>query len=244
VPAGVGAACTTGPVNGDINDTVNLPVGTSVTYTVNADVIGAPVGDLVNTVTVAVPAGYVDPDVSNNSDTDTRILIVTDPYPVVIGVTPDSVYYTLLAGGTLTLDLATPLVVPSTPNYDLVYYEYPSGTDPGILLDWVIIQLGDGNNWYTIFNWYNNVADTNTNMDFNLLAIPTDPPIPPPDEPDQRVIPSGEMYNVSGIVINVDPVVPPGTYPYIRFIAPTGDSDGQLEIDAIFICPPAGCIWP
>jgi uncharacterized repeat protein (TIGR01451 family) len=248
VPTGAGATCTAGPVNGDINDTVNLPVGTFVTYTINADVVAAPVGDLVNTATVTLPGGYVDPDGSDNSATDTDTLIVTDPLPGQIGINPDTIYYTLNAGNTLTLNFTT--VVNGNPNYDLVYYEYPSGPDPGILLDWVRIEIGDGHNWYTIFYWYDNAPvyvnqpDTNTNMDFNILPPPTGAPFPPPDEPDQRIIPSGAMYNNSGIVIDLDPVAPPGTYPYLRFTAPAGDSDGQLEIDALFVCPVGGCIWP
>jgi len=251
VPTGAGASCTAGPVNGNISDIVNLPVGTFVTYTVVADVIAAPVGDLVNNATVTVPTGFVDSNGSNNSRTDTSALIVPDPLPGQIGVAPDTIYYTLPAGGTLTLELATPLDVPSTPAYDLVYYEYPSGPAPqGILLDWVQIQIGDGHNWYTIFYWGDEVADTNTNVDFNILPDPPAgwPPFPPPTgteyEGDQRVILATELYNNSGVVIDLDPVVPAGTYPYIRFTAPTGDSDGQLEIDAIAICPAGGCIWP
>lgn len=114
--------------------------------------------------------------------------------------------------------------------YDLVIYEFPAGS--GIWLDWVIIEISDGNNWYTIFHWGDNVADTNTNMDFNRLSNPQTPP-----EPDQRDIPSAELYNSTGIAIDIDSVVPPGTYSYIRFTAPGGDVDGQTEIDAIEILP-------
>lgn len=132
------------------------------------------------------------------------------------------------SGGTLTLGIN--LVVNGHPGWDLAYYEFPAGS--GILLDWVIIEISDGNNWYRVFYWGNNIADTNTNMDFNILSNPQ-----VPEEPDQRDIPTAELYNSTGIAIELDGVVPPGTYPYIRFIAPTGDVDNKTEIDAIEVLP-------
>jgi len=59
--------------SGNINDTVNLPVGSSITYTVNATVTSSatPTLSLSNTATVSVPAGVIDPNTSNNSATDT-----------------------------------------------------------------------------------------------------------------------------------------------------------------------------
>ncbi len=112
-----------------------------------------------------------------------------------------------------------------------MYYELPAGS--GIYLDWVIVEISDGTNWYTVFNWGNNVADTNTNVDFNILSNPQVPP-----ELDERDIPTAELYNGTGIAIDIDAIVPAGVYPYIRFTAPTGDMDGQIEIDAIEILPP------
>jgi len=94
------------------------------------------------------------------------------------------------------------------------------------------VQISDGYNWYTVFNWGDNNADTNTNMDFNILPNPQIPP-----EGDQRDIPAASLYNGTGIAIDVDAIVPPGIYSYIRFIAPPGDADGQTEIDALDILP-------
>ena len=136
--------------------------------------------------------------------------------------------YNLPSGSTLTLGIN--LAVNGHPGWDLAYYELPAGN--GVLLDWIIIQISDGMNWYTVFNWGDNIADTNTNVDFNILSNPQTP-----QERDQRDIPRSELYNSTGIAIDLDSVVPPGTYPYIRFIAPPGDVDNQMEIDAIQVLP-------
>jgi hypothetical protein len=169
--------------------------------------------------------------------TYTPIAIPTDPTPPEIGTTPDGLPYYLPEGGTLTL--GTNLVANGDPDFDLVYYEFPAGS--GIWLDWVIIEISDGNNWYTIFNWYDNNADTNSNMDFNILSLPVPPPV---EEIDQRDILTADLYTSSsgvstGIAINIDipGVVPLGTYSYLRFRAPPGDIDHQMEIDAIEILP-------
>jgi hypothetical protein len=208
-------------------------VGSSVTYTVNATTVAAPTGDLTNTASVSLPVGYTDSAPGNNSATDTDTLVVTDPTPGELGSTPDGNIYNLVAGGTLTQSIN--IVVNGHASWDLVYYERPVGG--GILLDWMVIEISDGQNWYQVFNWGNNVADTNSNMDFNILPFPTTAPFPPPEEADQRDIPSASLYNLRGIAINLDGVVPPGTYSFIRFYAPPGDVDGQTEIDAIQVLP-------
>ncbi len=69
IPAG-GASCTAGPIAGNIADSVNIPVGDSVTYTVTADVLASATGNLDNTASVSEPAGVTDPDLTNNSATD------------------------------------------------------------------------------------------------------------------------------------------------------------------------------
>jgi hypothetical protein len=193
-------------------------------------VVAAPAGDLVNTATVSVPVGITDPNPGNNSATDTDTLIVTDPVPpeVGIGTPPDGTVYNVVDGVPLTL--AVNLVANGDAGYDLVYYERPAGS--GILLDMVIIQISDGTNWYTVFNWGNNIADANTNVNFNILPNPQ-----VPEEPDERDIPSASLWNLTGIAIDIDSIVPPGTYSYIRFISPPDGNDNHMEIDAIEILP-------
>ena len=67
---GAGGGTCTASGSGNINDTVNLPSGGSVTYTVSAAISASATGSLVNTATVAAPAGVTDPTPGNNSATD------------------------------------------------------------------------------------------------------------------------------------------------------------------------------
>ena len=66
-----GASGFTASGSGNINDTVNLPIGGTITYTLHANIASNATGTLVNTATVTAPSGVTDPDLSNNSATDT-----------------------------------------------------------------------------------------------------------------------------------------------------------------------------
>jgi uncharacterized repeat protein (TIGR01451 family) len=69
-----GATGNTAAGSNNISDTVSLPSGGSVTYTVNATVSASATGSLSNTATVTEGAGVTDPSQSNNSATDTDTL--------------------------------------------------------------------------------------------------------------------------------------------------------------------------
>jgi uncharacterized repeat protein (TIGR01451 family) len=87
-PAG-GAICSAGPVTGSINDSVNLPVGASATYTLTGTLNLSATGSLTNTASVSVPAGVLDPNASNNSATDMDtigVLAVTGKGEIAHGV--------------------------------------------------------------------------------------------------------------------------------------------------------------
>jgi uncharacterized repeat protein (TIGR01451 family) len=102
---GAGGGTCTGSGIGNVNDTVNLPAGGSVTYTVTATLSGAASGTLSNTATVAPPAGVTDPNPANNSATDSdpvtlsadvsmvKTLVTTGPFFAL-----QPVQYTLLVG--------------------------------------------------------------------------------------------------------------------------------------------------
>jgi hypothetical protein len=234
IPSG-GASCTaTG--NGNINDNaVNLPVGTSVTYIVSGTVVASPGAGLSGTATIAPPGGIAETAPWDNSATDTDTWIVVNAVPPQIGASPDGNIFNVMAGTSLTLNIN--VVADGDSNWDLVYYERPAGS--GVLLDWVTVEVSDGTNWYPIFIWGDDRRDRNTNMDFNTLPAPVVAPFPPPEEPDQRDIPSGSLYNSTGIAIDLDSLGLSGTYSYIRFYAPVriGDVDGHMEIDAIEVLP-------
>ncbi len=69
-----GGTCTAGGA-GNINDTVNLPSGGSVTYTATCAINAAAVGSLTNTATVATAGGITDPTPGNNSAIDTDTIV-------------------------------------------------------------------------------------------------------------------------------------------------------------------------
>lgn len=72
--AGGGATCTAGPVSGDIVDTVDLPAGATATYSLACGISGDASGTLANTASVAEPDGVLDPDLVNNTVTDSEPL--------------------------------------------------------------------------------------------------------------------------------------------------------------------------
>ena len=74
VAAGGATGNTAGPTAGNINDSLNMPTGSSVTYTVNATIASSATGNLSNTATVTAPGGVTDPNLANNSATDTDTL--------------------------------------------------------------------------------------------------------------------------------------------------------------------------
>jgi uncharacterized repeat protein (TIGR01451 family) len=64
-----GGTCPVGG-SGDINTSVDLPVGASATFTLTGIISASASGTLANTVTIAAPAGVIDPTPSDNSATD------------------------------------------------------------------------------------------------------------------------------------------------------------------------------
>jgi len=72
---GSGATCR-GAGDGDIDETVDLPAGSSVTYTLTCDVEMDATGYIDNTASVAAGAGVTDPVPGNNTATDSDALPV------------------------------------------------------------------------------------------------------------------------------------------------------------------------
>ena len=89
--------------SGNINETVNLPSGGSVTFTVTATVSPNSTGSLSNTAIVTAPVGVVDPNPINNSGTDTDTLtpqadlVITKSDGVTTVYQGGSTVYTIVA---------------------------------------------------------------------------------------------------------------------------------------------------
>ncbi|WP_170113274.1 proprotein convertase P-domain-containing protein [Ahniella affigens] len=95
---GAGGGTCTASGSGNINDTVNLPIAGSVTYTASCTISAAATGSLVNTATVTAPAGVSDPTPANNSATDTDTLAVSAD----LAITKTDGQTTVAPGATLT----------------------------------------------------------------------------------------------------------------------------------------------
>ncbi len=94
-----GATCGGGGTgSGNINRTVNLPVGGTVTFTTTSgSVASSASGQLSNTAIVSVPAGLLDPNLANNTATDTDTIVTVSD----LSITKTDNFYAALPGGTV-----------------------------------------------------------------------------------------------------------------------------------------------
>lgn len=227
--AGVGGGVCTAVGAGNISDLVNLPVGSSVTYTVNVTT-DLTASNLVNAASVTGPVGYTEAAPGNESQTDTDTLITTvaPPPGVEIGLPPNGTYYEILEGVALTF--AINLQNNGDFNPDLVYYEHENNPPPPgsyVLLDWVVIEVSDGYNWYTVYNWGNGIPDGNTNVaGFNPWVEQDEFRIDIPSVP-----PLYTGLNGTGVSIDLDSLGLSGTFSWIRVTAPSGG--GPADVDSI-----------
>ena len=116
VATGGATGCTAGGT-GNINDTVNLPAGASVTYTVTATISAGATGTLSNTATVAAPA---DPTPGNNSATDSDTLVPSANLSIsktgpATGTAGTAFSYTIVVGNTGPSNAAGVIVTDATP---------------------------------------------------------------------------------------------------------------------------------
>jgi len=81
--APAGAASCTPSGSGDIADSVSLPVGSSVTYTLDGTLSATP-ASLSNTASATLPGGYGDPTPEDSSATDTDVLLCAPQTGVVL----------------------------------------------------------------------------------------------------------------------------------------------------------------
>ena len=69
-----GASGFTASGTGNINDTVTMPAGSVITYIATGTISISATGTLSDTATVTAPIGVTDPNLANNSATDTDTL--------------------------------------------------------------------------------------------------------------------------------------------------------------------------
>jgi uncharacterized repeat protein (TIGR01451 family) len=108
----IGTDCPAASGTGDLSQSVNLPASSQLTYVITAGIPGDFAGELVNTATVTVPLGIVDPDLTNNTAVDQSTL-----YPVVSF--SDTEYSAGEAAGTvpITVTLNAASIIPVTVTY-------------------------------------------------------------------------------------------------------------------------------
>jgi uncharacterized repeat protein (TIGR01451 family) len=130
-----GGTCTASGV-GNINDTVNLPIGGNVTYTANCSVAQSATGTVSNTATVAAPAGVTDPTPGNNSATDTD----TVSAQANLGITNTDGVTTATPGGSVTYTITASNAGPSNAAGSTVADTFP----PSLTCTWTCVGSGGG----------------------------------------------------------------------------------------------------
>lgn len=138
----------------DFSDTVNLPFGGSITYTVTATIRDDATGSMTNNVTVTPPTGTSETDTNNNEDevTNEPALLTAAKTDGLSVVAPGSVItYTIEVTNNGAVPL-TDITVTDTLPVDVTYQAAtpapttaPNVGDPGGIVTWTGISLGVGN---------------------------------------------------------------------------------------------------
>ena len=133
---GAGGGTCTAAGSGNINDSVNLPVGGSVTYTAVCPISAAATGTLANTATIAVPVGINDPAPANNSATDSNILTPR----ANLGITKTNGVSSVVAGTSTTYTIVASNAGPSDAPNTTVADTFPAS----LTCAWTCVGAGGG----------------------------------------------------------------------------------------------------
>ncbi|MFY9821928.1 MAG: IPTL-CTERM sorting domain-containing protein, partial [Thermoanaerobaculia bacterium] len=133
---GAGGATCTASGSGNINDTVNLPAGGSVTYTASCTISASATGTLPNVATVTAPAGVTDPTPGNNSATDSDTLAASAD--LAITKTDGVTAYT--PGGSVTYTITASNAGPSNAPGSTVADTFPAS----LTCTWTCVGAGGG----------------------------------------------------------------------------------------------------
>jgi hypothetical protein len=162
------------------------------------------------TVTLSSTYGYT-PTCINTPDCD-------DSYGE-----PDGNPAEIAAGGYLTFTFPVGSGIRNGPQYDFVFFEFPAGS--GILLDQIVVEISeDGNSWCQVFNWGDNITDTNSNVADYAAG----------GEPDNEDIPGSALWPRpsgpnTGIAIDINICPPGGQYRYVLFRNPYPGDAAQVD---------------
>ena len=130
-----GSSCGSG--SGDINESVNVLAGGTLTYTVNATVSGSASGTLSNTAAVTAGGGTTDTDLGNNSAMDT-----TTVNPVAdLSITKDDGVTTAVPGMTVTYTIVAANAGPATATGASVTDNFPAACAS---VSWSCVAAGVG----------------------------------------------------------------------------------------------------
>src|SRR4029079_5999843 len=119
----------------NVNDTVNLPVGASVTYTATCAINASATGTLSNTPTVSGGATG-DSNPANNSATDTDTLTPQ----ANLGITKTDGVTTAIAGGSVTYTITASNAGPSNAPGSTVADTFPAS----LTCTWTCVGSGGG----------------------------------------------------------------------------------------------------
>jgi uncharacterized repeat protein (TIGR01451 family) len=132
---GAGGGTCTASGSGNINDTVNLPVGGSVTHTASCSINASATGTLSNTATVSGGAAG-DPNTSNNSATDTDTLTPQGD----LAITKTDGVTTATPGGSVTYIITASNAGPSNAAGATVADTFPAS----LTCTWTCLGAGGG----------------------------------------------------------------------------------------------------
>jgi uncharacterized repeat protein (TIGR01451 family) len=131
---GAGGGTCTASGSGNINDSVNLPVGGSVTYTASCAIDASATGTLSNTATVS--SAIADPNPANNSATDTDTLTPQAD----LAITKTDGVTTVTAGGSATYTITASNAGPSNAPGVTVADTFPAS----LTCSWTCAGAGGG----------------------------------------------------------------------------------------------------
>src|SRR5436305_934431 len=133
---GAGGGTCTASGSGNVNDTVNLPSGGSVTYTASCTISASATGSLSNTATVAAPGGVTDPTPGNNSATDVDALGASAD----LAITKTDGVTTATPGGSVTYTITASNAGPSNAPGSTVADTFPAS----LTCTWTCVGVGGG----------------------------------------------------------------------------------------------------